>query len=171
VRGVLASGGLAIAGAIVRWASLIEENAAPGRRSLTEDEETITRALIEALLPSGGEMPAANPAIILPRLDAWLSKTDPEGRFLFRAMLHVIEDQSILLRLKRFSKLSLEERMEEVRAWERTPIYPKRMAFSTVKLFIGLQYFEQPGVHQSIGWYVGCSPSQLSQPSEEDGLG
>jgi hypothetical protein len=172
LRGALATGGLVVATAVVRFASLLGENAALGRRCLTEREEQVLRSLIEALFPKGGDMPAGDPEFIVPRVDAWVGRTDSEARLLFRAMLHVIEDQAVLHRLSRFSKCSLEERILEVRAWERTSIYKKRMVFSSVKMFIGLQYFDQPGVHESIGFYLGCHPEQVEAPSRaREGLG
>jgi gluconate 2-dehydrogenase subunit 3-like protein len=169
VRGVVATGALIVSGVVVRFAALLGQDPQRGYRALTETEVPILERLIEALLPPGGEMPAADPAFLVPRLDRFLAQTDPDARLLFRAMLHAIEDQSRLFNLRRFSKLSLAERTAEISAWERTRIYTKRMAFSSVKLFIGMHYFDQPGVHESIGWYLGCSPSDRAV--EGEGLG
>lgn len=169
LRGAVASGGLLISGAAIRFAALLGQQPAQHREALTERESEILVPLIEALLPPGGEMPAGEAGFIIPRLDHYLAHTDGDARLLFRSMLHLVEDQSALFSLQRFSRCSLAERMAQVRVWELTPLYLKRMAFSSVKLFIGLQYFEQPGVHEAMGWYVGCAAEQL--PQRKEGLG
>jgi hypothetical protein len=170
VRGAVATGALFISGAIVRFAALLNQGPKEGRRVLSRREIEILNALTVGLFPPGGEMPGADVDFIVPRVDRFLENTDPDARILFRAMLHVIEDQSRLFRFCAFSKLPLEAREAEIRAWERTRVYTKRMAFSSVKLFIGMYYFEQPGVHESIGWYLGCSPSDRD-PVDKEGLG
>lgn len=158
-RGVLASGALVIGGISVRYGPLFFASPAPGLKVITEKEHAILLALFEALFPTGSEMPAADPKFIVPRLDEYLAGTHADMRNLFRAMLHVVEDHAVLMRFSRFTKLSLAERMEEVRAWETTPLYYKRMGFSSVKLLTGMFYFEQPDVREAMGFYLGCQPS------------
>jgi hypothetical protein len=154
-----------IAGTAVRLGSLFDQPPAPAHKALSVRELVIFRALIEALFP-GGDMPAADPDHAISYADDFLSRTDRDVRLLFKSMLHVIEEESRLLRLCRFSKLSLADRMSELRAWEITPIYLKRSAFNTVKLVSALAYFDQPGVNEALGWYVGCAPEHLIHKSK-----
>jgi hypothetical protein len=154
-----------VAGAAVRIGSLFDQAPAPAHKSLSVRELAIMTALIEALFP-GGDMPAAERDHMIPWADEFLARTDRDVRLLFKSMLHVIEEESRVLRFSRFSKLSLADRMSEVRAWEVTPIYLKRSAFNTVKLVSSLAYFEQPGVNEALGWYVGCAPEHLIHKSK-----
>lgn len=160
-RGLLASGALVIGGISVRYGPAFFASPKPGLKILTEKEHAIVIALLEAFFPKGSDMPEADAAYIIKNLDQHLAETHADLRNLFRAMLHVVEDHSIFTRASRFTKLSLEARMEEVRAWETTPLYYKRMGFSSLKLFTGMFYFEQPDVREAMGFYLGCQPAQL----------
>ncbi|MCC7384247.1 MAG: hypothetical protein IT384_20550 [Deltaproteobacteria bacterium] len=165
VRGGLAAGGLIIAGVALKVAAMFER-AAPGREVLSEREETILGKLIEALFPADAEMPAGDVEAMTRHLDHFLAHNDPDVRLLFKSLLHVIEDQATVLRFTRFTRLSLAERMEEVRSWELAPIYLKRAAFSSAKLLIGMAYFEQDAAAEAVGWYVGCAPPHLVHKSK-----
>jgi hypothetical protein len=170
VRGLVATGGILIGGVLVRYGTVFVGDPGPGRLALTEGEERIARALLDTLFPEGADMPRADPDFVLPKLDHFLAHTDSEARFLFRAMLHVIEDHALISHFKRFTSCSLEERAAEIAVWERTPLYLKSMAFKSVKLFIGIAYFEQPDVRKALGWYIGCAPAHL-EAAERDGVG
>lgn len=166
VRGGLALGGVVVFGLVLRVAKVFGESPAPGRRVLTAREVKILGAFVTAALP-GGEMPAADVGFIAAYLDDFLAHTDEEVRLLVRAMLHVVEDQSMLTSFRRFSERSAEERLREIRAWEQTPIFLKRTAFQSMKAIIGMAYFEQPGALDAVGWYVGCAPPHLKHKSKE----
>lgn len=162
-RGILASGVLVIGGLSLRYGPLFFASPKPGLKILTEREHTIVLALLEALFPKGSDMPEADPIFLIRELDEHLAASHPDMRLLFRAMLHVVEDHSLLFHLSRFSRLPLEDRIAEVRAWETTPIYTKRMGFTSLKFLIGMFYFEQPNVREAMGFYLGCSPAHLTE--------
>lgn len=172
VRGALAAGGVVVAGLVVRIAQLFGEGAAPGRRVISAREERTLVALITALLPGEdprpGEdaMPPGDPVFILPYIDSYLAGSDPDVRLLFKSTVQVVEEQSLLTRLSRFSSLDLASRQAEVRAWELTPGYLKRSVFQSVKMMIAMAYFEQPGPAEAVGWYVGCAPPHLVHKSK-----
>lgn len=177
VRGALAAGGLVVAGFVVRVAQLFGEGAAPGRKVLSAREERTMIALITAMLPGEGDahaaakaddaMPPGDPVFILPYVDDYLAGSDPDVRLLFKSTVQVVEEQSLLTRLGRFSSLDLATRQAEVRAWELTPTYLKRAAFQSVKMMIAMAYFEQPGPSDVVGWYVGCAPPHLVHKSKD----
>ncbi len=175
VRGALATGGLVVAGFVVRVAQLLGEGAAPGRKVLSAREERTLTALIGAMLPGEGgaagaghdAMPPGDPTFILPYVDDYLAGSDPDLRLLFKSTVQVVEEQSLLTRLGRFSSLELAAQQAEVRAWELTPTYLKRAAFQSVKMMIAMAYFEQPGPADVIGWYVGCAPPHLVHKSKD----
>lgn len=124
-------------------------------------------AMIPVLLPGGDGMPAGDTAFIVPWVDGFLKHSASDVRILFRSMLHVVENQSLLLHLGRFSKRTLEERTRDLRAYELAPQYLERKAFQSVKLVVGLAYFEQPGTLDAVGFFVGCAPDHLRHLSKE----
>lgn len=167
IRGGLAAGGLMVAGYLIRAATLFNQSAAAGRAVLSEKEIAVVTAMIEAMFPGDGESPAGDPKFMIAYIDDYLAHTDGDVRLLFKSLLHVIEEESALLSFRRFSKMSLAQRIQEIRAWEVTPIFLKRAAFSSVKLVLGMGYFAQPGASESIGWYVGCAPPHLQHKSRD----
>lgn len=173
VRGALLTGGLVVAGVLVRVAQLLGEGAAPGRKVVSTREERTLVALIEAMLPgeaplASGEaaMPLGDVVFILGYLDDFLAGSDPDLRLLFKSTVQLVEEQARLTQLAPFSSLSLSARQAEVRAWEQTPTYLKRSAFQSVKAVIAMAYFEQPEAAQAVGWYVGCAPPHLIHKSQ-----
>ncbi|MFO0725463.1 MAG: hypothetical protein U1E65_16890 [Myxococcota bacterium] len=166
LRGGVATGAIVIAGLVLRVAKRFGEPKAPGLAALTATEVEILSAFSTAALP-GGEMPAADPAFMVRYIDDYLAHSDDEVRLLFRALLHVIEEQSLIFSFSRFSQRSAADRLREIQAWERTPVYLKRAAFQSMKMIVGMAYFEQPGSLDAVGWYVGCAPPHLEHKSKE----
>jgi hypothetical protein len=160
-RGLLASGALVVGGISVRYGPAFFSSPRPGLKVLTEKEHAIVIALLEAFFPKGSDMPEADLAYVIPNLDRHLTETHADMRLLFRAMLHVVEDHPLLFRFSRFTRLPLAERIEEVRAWETTPLYYKRIGFRSLKFLASIFYFEQPNVREAMGFYIGCQPAQL----------
>jgi hypothetical protein len=169
-RGLVASGALVVGGISVRYGPIFFQEPMTGLSVLTRKEHDIIISLLEVFFPKEGDMPPADEHFIIPRLDQHLADTHRDMRLLFRAMLHTIEDHAAVMRFSRFTKLSREERTAEVRAWETTPLYLKRMGFSSVKFLIGMFYFEQPDVREAMGFYLGCSPDHLDT-AKKDRLG
>lgn len=167
VRGGLAAGGLIVAGFVIRAASLFNQAPGAGLKALSSREVAILTALIEAALPGDDVLPAGDPSFIVPYADDYLAHADPDIRLLVKSMLQVVEEQSLLFSFSRFSRSPLAARIAEVQAWERTPIFLKRAAFASVKMVLGMAYFEQPGTSEAIGWYVGCAPPHLIEKSKD----
>jgi hypothetical protein len=172
VRGGLTTGALIVGAWVVRAASLFNQRPAGGRQVLSSREVAILGSLIEAALPGDGDMPPGDVAFITAYVDDFLAHGDPDGRLLFKTVLQVMEEQSLLTRFSRFTSLSLASRIDEIRAWELTPVYLKNAAFQSVKLVIGMGYFEQPSARgpspaDAIGWYVGCAPPHMIHKSKD----
>lgn len=166
LRGALATGGLLVAGFMVRVGLLFGESPARGRRVLSARETKTLAALIDVALPGGDGMPRGDVEFITHYVDEYLAGSDPDVRLLFKATIQVVEEQPLVTRLSRFTSLPPELQLAEVKAWEHTPTYLKRTAFQSVKMMIGMAYFEQPGPSEAVGWYVGCAPPHLMHKSK-----
>ncbi len=161
-RGAIATGAIVVAGFAIRLADLFNQPPAKHRKVLSEREVLILTAIVEAIFP-GGDMPPGDPELINNYVDQWLSQSTRDLRLFFKSMMHVVEDQALLLTGTRFSQHSLAKRMELVREWERTKTLLRKKAFTGVKFTIALGYMEQPKVAKAMGWYVGCSPQHLME--------
>lgn len=160
-RGALAAVGVVFGGSALRIWGYIRAHSAPGLSVLSPREVRVLRHLLTAFFPGGEGMPKANTDVLIPNIDEHLSQADEDARLLFRSMLHVVEDQSLLFHGARFSALSAQAQMEEVRAWELTPVYLKRKSFQSLKFVSAMFYAEQEDVRAAIGWYLGCAPVHL----------
>lgn len=161
VRGAFAAGAVTLVGAVLRFASFLRHDPAPGLDVLSAREVDILSAVLLTMFPGGGGMPPANVDALIPQIDGQLAGSDPDARLLSRTMLHVIEEQAVLFSGAHFTKLEPAQQTRELEAWERTTVYPKRMAYRSLKLLCGMAYTEQPETREAMGWYLGCSPSHL----------
>ena len=167
VRGALATAGLALSGLILRFVDQLRDHPRPGLVALSDREAEILARLLTVFFPGAEGMPRADPAVLLPQIDAFVARTDPDARFLFRALLHVVEDQCLVQHGTRFTRATDELCLAEIRAWELTPIYTKRSAFKSLKLFSAMAYMEQPETRAVMGWRLGCSPQHLRHLAPE----
>ena len=161
IRGAVATGTLTIGGVALRFGWLLDQTPKAGLQTFTDKEAEILEAVLTTFFPGAEGMPPANVAELVPRIDAFLTYTDEDARVLFRSMLHAVEEQAAVFRFTRFTKLTEEERAEEIRAWELTPIYLKKASFKSVKVIAGSFYAEQDDVRAALGWYLGCQPAHL----------
>jgi len=166
LRGALATGGLMVAGFMVRVGLLFGESPGRGRRVLSPREIATLAALIKVALPGGDDMPPGDVEFITHYVDDYLAGSDPDVRLLFKATIQVVEEAPLLTRFSRFTSLPPDLQLAEVKVWEHTPTYLKRTAFQSVKMMIGMAYFEQPGPSDAVGWYVGCAPPHLLHKSK-----
>ncbi|MBI2376733.1 MAG: hypothetical protein HYV07_22235 [Deltaproteobacteria bacterium] len=167
LRGGLAAGGLAFSALVIRAASYLFESHATGLRILTSREVRILEAAIPALVPGGDGMPAGDAARLIPWIDSFLASAGSDTRILFRSMLHVVENEPLFAHGARFTSRSAGERHHDLRAFELATTHLEKKAFQSVKLVIGMAYFEQPAVLDSIGYFVGCAPPHLNQLSKD----
>ena len=127
---------------------------APGLAALTSVEVGTVGALCEVLLPGDGPIPAALAVGVPERFDRLLADADREPARLVKLLLRAFEYGS--LPAGRFSRLSLDRRRAEVAAWERSRLAFRRRALMTIKLLIGMPYFEDDRVRAAMGWRIGC---------------
>lgn len=166
IRSAVAAGALSLAGAVIRFASLLRHDPASDRAVLTAREEAILGAVLATLFPGAHGMPPADVPSIVPKVDAHLARSDPDARLLTRTVLHVIEEQAAVFQGARFTNLSPDARADALREWELSGVYVKKMAFRSLKLLCGMMYAEQPETRKAMGWYLGCAPSHLDHLSQ-----
>jgi hypothetical protein len=150
-RHVLAAmGGLAAAGAVGvgttawRW---WDRPPGEGLAALSAEEHGFAQALAEAWMPPGGE-PAISgaEARMGDFLDQVVASMAVQQGKLFRLLLHLLDEETVLTDAARFQNLSLERRQEVLAGWLGSPWFAQRQAVSAVMALISFGYTEHPEV-------------------------
>jgi hypothetical protein len=120
---------------------------------LSAGEAAILRAALEAAVPAGGSLPG--------------SAADPESESAVRAFcesanfaalglaLRLLDVSPFLVppfRLRRFSKLALEERVRLLEAHESSAFFVRRAAVHAFKQVAMLAYYARPEVEAALGY-------------------
>ena len=114
------------------------------------------RHLAEALFSTPEGPPPAERLDWLERdLGDFFGHVSLRARVLFRACIFAVSIFAPLLvaRLPTLSRLSVEERVRAVHAFERTPL---SLALLAAKAILSLVYFEHPDAAAEIGWDQRC---------------
>ena len=153
----LLQAGLAFGAASAFGAGLRLDGPAVDARILSPEEMAIVRAVAEAMFP-GWPMPldgvAAGVAEEVDRVVADMM-VEPHASG-FRYVLRALEWGTLASRGMRFSQLTVEDRTEVLDAWSDPVVLPRRVAHDSLKLILGMAYFNHPVVLDHIGWRATC---------------
>jgi hypothetical protein len=111
-------------------------------------------ALLEAMVPAGGPFQeGARESVRAADIDAFMggggtSRTWRRGLWLLEFSPFFLPP----LRGRRFSRLSLEDRVRMLEAWERSPLVPLRQLLHTLKMLVMIQFYSQPQIQARLGY-------------------
>jgi hypothetical protein len=122
---------------------------------LTQREARIVRALAETVFPPGDQR-AVSPdeAGVVEYLDELLSTVEPRERALMRSLLVLFEVQTLVtnpLRPSLFSRASADVRRRSLQGWDKSGLYPRRVAFQALRSLMLWAYVDNPTVERAIG--------------------
>ncbi|MCC6640688.1 MAG: hypothetical protein IT386_05940 [Deltaproteobacteria bacterium] len=122
--------------------------------ALSHGEVRILRSVLEALAPPGAALTeqTAGPTVAA-AVEGYVRAAGGLGAF--RWLLRGLDLSPFFLPplwLRRFSRLSLEDRVRILRAWEDSHLWPRRQAIATLKLVTLTQVYGQPEVLRTIGY-------------------
>lgn len=165
-----AATGLFMAGGGLAW-KLGAKGQAPaaGLLTLSEGERSTVEAIVEVFFPGGGGLPAGSEVGVVEAFDAYVDDLPGNMGTLMKLLVQGIEWGAIFTssRFERFSKLPLEQREQVISAWENSKIYASRSGFMSLKLALGMGYYESPQVRKAIGWYMPCLDWEEERDGEE----
>jgi hypothetical protein len=162
LKGGLAAGFLVAGGAGL---ALSRGSVAPGLKRLTTRERDTIAAMAEAWFPARDGVPGAAAVDVAGGVDAYVaSLPDLLGR-LTKLLVRAIEYGAYPVELARFSALPVDGRLACLDAWENSALYARRMGFVSLKLAVGMAYFDDPRVRAAIGW-TECVPERRP-PTQE----
>jgi hypothetical protein len=122
---------------------------------LTRREARIVEALAETVFPPGDDR-AVSPAEagVVAYLDELLATVEPRERALMRALLVLFEVQTLVtspLRPSLFTRASPEVRTRSLRGWDKSSLYPRRVAFQAIRSLMLWAYVDNPTVERAMG--------------------
>ncbi len=107
----------------------------------------------EALFPRGGEIPESGTDVGIARYgDRFLAVSHPRTRLLMRLLFAFVEHATLLFPapgwggMRRFSSLSLEQRMAVLEASRKSNVFFRRLAFSSLRAILTMGYLGAPVV-------------------------
>jgi len=121
---------------------------------LTGRERAGVAAVAEAVFPPGGAIaPSGVDAGIPAYVDRLLAASHPRQRVLMRLLFFVVEHGTLLFPapggwrgLRRFSELSLAQREAALEAWRTSPLFARRLVFTSLRAILTMGYFADPAV-------------------------
>ncbi len=155
-RGLLRAG-LATGATLAFGVGLRLDAPAAGARVLSGEEMSVVRALAEAMFPAGPFPVDGGSAGVAEEVDRLVADMleDPAASA-FRYVLRAIEWGTLASRGLRFSRLDADVRREVLDVWSEPSVIPRRAAHDSLKVVLGMAYFNHPEVLAAIGWRAGC---------------
>lgn len=132
---------------------------APEYEVLSKKEVEIVEAMADAMFPGEpyeDHLPNGKDSPILDHLDWYLDSVDEKSSGLFRMLIHLINDFPLLSGQSQFKDQSRAERIEILRAWDKSSIMYRRKGFKAIKLALSAGYFQSEEVLDAAGIEYPC---------------
>ncbi len=136
-----------------------EAASAPGLQVLNAREEEILTAIVERMVDCGdAAMPAVRNTRTILTIDQALLQLDPGLRSQFRWLLPLFDwaPPLLQLKLKRFTRMTPQERDDYLHSWAESRFATCRLAFRALKNLSMLGYYSQdetwPAIHYDGPW-------------------
>ena len=159
LKGLGGAGGLLLGGVIWRVGGFWwDQSATTGMKVLSQHEVVIVQTIAEAMFPGDLGMPAGNRVGMPEFFDTYLAGIAPGTANLLRVLLHSIDDMALFADFgsTRFHLRPLEERIAILQAWHDSWLTPRRGAFASIKMIMGMGYCESALVIQTAGIDYSC---------------
>lgn len=156
-----AAGAVALAGGVSglllrrRW-----WDHAPGDalQALSQDEYDIVQAIAEAWMPpgEGPPDPSGAEAQVGAFVDGVVARMPGDQGRLFKLLLHLLDDTTLLTEFEAFRKLDRFRRTDHLHAWVNSPVGYLRQATSAVLILIAMGYTTHPDVAKHLQPWFRC---------------
>lgn len=153
----LALGGIALSwDGITQLSWIWDDEPAQGFAILSDEETKIVRALAGAIFPGDAKMPSGETCELDVFMDSYLAAIPRETAGLLRLLLRSINNMAMLDLGGRLHTRRLDERIALVKAWDMSSLGLRRSIFQSVKVILGMGYFERPEVLAAAGIAYEC---------------
>jgi hypothetical protein len=144
-----------------------------GLRRLSRGGAAFVAAAADALFPPGGAVePSGSEAGVLAYVDGYLDRVPPRPRLLMRLLFFLFQHATVFfparhaLGFRRFSALPPEQQVEVLSAWSSSRLFPRRLAFMSLRAILTMGYFADPAVLHRLG----LAPRAIATPVREADL-
>jgi hypothetical protein len=127
-------------------------------RILFRPEVASLAAVSEAMFPPGGHIRSSGLDADLPAyIDRWMAVSQRRVRLSMHLLFFFVEHATLLFpapgrrRRRRFSSLSLEQRVAVLEAWGGSRLYLRRLIFMSLRSILTMGYFAHPPVLRQLG--------------------
>lgn len=132
---------------------LVSERPGAGAAALPDP---VLNAVIEAVVPSGGSFEEGAADLPVARdVEEFVAGVGPSALGTFRLALRAFEYSPFFvppIRFRRFSRLTLQERIRVLEAWETSRLMPRRQAIHTLKLLVMTQFYSRRPIEERLGY-------------------
>ena len=134
---------------------------------LRPHEIALLQATMDAMFPARGAIPVSGAEVDAPRyVDTWFELLHPQKRFQIRLLLLFFEQATLFFWApgprgwRRFSALSLQQRIEVLRAWYSSRWFVRRLLFTALRSVLGIAYLGHPATMR----YLRVAPYDFESP-------
>lgn len=127
--------------------------AAPGSRALAARERALVVAAADAMFPRGGAIPPSGSQAGVPEyVDGYVAAVPAQIRVLMRMLFLLVEHATLFFPgpsprgRRRFSSLSESQRQAVLEGWRTSSLFPRRLAFTSLRAILCMGYLADPGV-------------------------
>jgi hypothetical protein len=127
-------------------------------------EQAFVAAAADAFFPAGGPIPVSGAeAGAVPYFDGYLRRSRRTQRFLMRLLFSFTELGPLVFgqRRRRFSRLSLDERLLFLAQASQSRIYFRRVAFISLRALMTMAYLANDDVARTMGMVADLDPFGL----------
>lgn len=131
---------------------------------LTRPERELLAAAADAFFPPGGPIPlSGSEANVVRYFDDYVRRAQPTQAFLMRLLFAFMELGPLPFgpRMRRFSRLSLDERIRFLDGARDSRIYFRRVSFISLRALMTMAYLSHPEVARSMGMFDDTDPFDL----------
>ena len=136
-------------------------------RHLRRREIALLRATTDAMFPARGAVPVSGADVDAPGyVDAWFDVLHPLRRFQIRLLLLFFEQVTLFFWApgprgwRRFSALSLQQRIEVLRGWYSSHWFARRLVFTALRSVLGIAYLGDPATMR----FLRVAPYDFASP-------
>jgi len=149
---------LLFAGALLARVSLGYPRPQRRYRTLFRGEAALLASAAQAMYPPGGAIPPSGLDADIPGyVDRLMAASHPRIRWLLHLLVFTVEHATLLFRApgytgwRRFSSLTSGQQVAVLDAWARSPLFFRRLVFTSLRSLCTLAYFAHPPVQRQLG--------------------
>lgn len=139
---------------------------------LTRREARVVEAVAETIFPADGTgMPTVQEAQVVEYFDDLLAHLELKERVLIRALVALLELQSLVFngtRPRLFTRASQAERTKNLAGWETSAIFQRRLVFMAIRTILLFAYVDSQEVERDMGFVPGTNRTAERQAARQE---